>query len=351
MKFIHIADVHLGAVPDKECSWSRERSQEIWDSFRDVIDRTGREQADLLLIAGDLFHRQPLMRELKEVNDLFSSIPDTKVVLIAGNHDYLKKDSYYLSYPWGRNVVCLWEKTPSVVYFEELDTYVYGLSYHSREILDGLYDELRPQAEKGGIHILLAHGGDETHIPIQKNRLKTVGFDYVALGHIHKPEIVIPGKMAYAGALEPIDRNDVGPHGFIRGECRDKKTVLQFVPFAKRSYVPLSVLVTPDVTQYSLEDLVREQVQAAGEENLFRISLKGLRDPQWEIDRRRLYTLGNIVDVEDCTRANYCLEALCQKYKGSLIGEYAEYFRKKERTVIEEKALQYGLEALLDARK
>ena len=46
---------------------------------------------DLLLVAGDLFHRQPLLRELKEVDGLFASLDRTQVVLVAGNHDYMRR--------------------------------------------------------------------------------------------------------------------------------------------------------------------------------------------------------------------------------------------------------------------
>ena len=59
MKFIHIADVHLGAVPDKGYPWSKKREEEIWRTFRSLVRRAEEEQVDLLLIAGDLFHRQP----------------------------------------------------------------------------------------------------------------------------------------------------------------------------------------------------------------------------------------------------------------------------------------------------
>ena len=90
MKFFHIADTHLGAIPDAGFAWSEERRSEIWESFRSVVAKADREEVDLLLIAGDLFHRQPLMRELKEVNYLFSTLKKTKVVFIIGNHDYLK---------------------------------------------------------------------------------------------------------------------------------------------------------------------------------------------------------------------------------------------------------------------
>lgn len=66
MRFFHIADVHLGAEPDKGCPWSQDRSREIWDSFQKAIEQAGKFHADLFLIAGDLFHRQPLVKDLKK---------------------------------------------------------------------------------------------------------------------------------------------------------------------------------------------------------------------------------------------------------------------------------------------
>ena len=65
MRFIHIADVHLGMQPDAGFPWSEERGEAIWESFRRIIRLAGREKTDFLLIAGDLFQRQPLLRELK----------------------------------------------------------------------------------------------------------------------------------------------------------------------------------------------------------------------------------------------------------------------------------------------
>ncbi len=74
MKFIHIADVHWGMNPDSDRPWSRERAQAIRDSFAEVVRQAKLRDADCLFIAGDLFHRQPLLRDLKEVNYLFSTI-------------------------------------------------------------------------------------------------------------------------------------------------------------------------------------------------------------------------------------------------------------------------------------
>ena len=68
MKIIHTADIHLGASPDLGYPWSRKRKEDIWNTWKRLIERVRLEKADLLLVSGDLFHRQPLVRELKEVN-------------------------------------------------------------------------------------------------------------------------------------------------------------------------------------------------------------------------------------------------------------------------------------------
>src|SRR5699024_12087097 len=58
--------------------------------------------------------------------------------------------------------------------------------------------------------LLLAHGGDEKHIPVDWERLDCLGYSYVAFGHIHKPQAVRRNRILYAGAPEPTDRNDTG---------------------------------------------------------------------------------------------------------------------------------------------
>ena len=53
MRFIHLADVNLGAVPDRGCPWSEKRENEIWETFRRVITGIRENPVDLLFIAGD----------------------------------------------------------------------------------------------------------------------------------------------------------------------------------------------------------------------------------------------------------------------------------------------------------
>ena len=64
MKFIHIADVHWGARPEREQTFGMIREQEIKETFQRVIDHANKQQVDLLLIAGDLFDQPPTQQEL-----------------------------------------------------------------------------------------------------------------------------------------------------------------------------------------------------------------------------------------------------------------------------------------------
>lgn len=80
MKFIHIADVHLGVVPDAGKSWSEKRAADIWTTFTEVFAVAKKIKVDMVLIAGDLFHRQPLIRELREINYIFEQVPEIQVV-------------------------------------------------------------------------------------------------------------------------------------------------------------------------------------------------------------------------------------------------------------------------------
>ncbi len=345
MKFLHIGDVHLGAKPDPQYPWSARRAEDIWESFTRVIELVKQEQIELLLLTGDLFHRQPLYGELKEINSLFSTIPNTAVALIAGNHDYLRRDSGYLKFPWAGNVHGLWEPRCQRIELPKLSVFLYGLSYTSREIPQRLYDGLVPGKE-AGCHILLAHGGDDRHIPMDFSRLTKAGFDYVALGHIHKPQI-LGSRMAYAGALEPLDRNDKGKHGFIRGEWNEGRVQIAFVPFARSNYIEIKLPVRSQTTQHSLEEQITYEIRHKGVDHLYQIRLTGFLDPHTRLDMERLRRLGNILEIIDETTPDYPYQELQRKYGGTLIGDYIARFQNHPQNAVEKKALFYGLQALL----
>lgn len=344
MKFIHIADVHLGAEPS--CGkYTEGRKQEIWDTFKGIIGICNEEETEALFIAGDLFHRQPLLRELKEVNYLFSTLKKTKVFLIAGNHDYIKKESYYKTFNWNENVYPIFTEELSYVEVKELSLAVYGLSYFSKEITEELYNVVAPGLAK--YEVLLAHGGDNKHIPINYAKLNQSGFDYIAMGHIHKPGAPLKNKAVYSGALEPVDINDVGPHGYVKGTLESDNVHIEFIPFAKRKYIHLQIDVDSEMTQQGVTDIIKESIENRGVKNMYKIQLTGKRDPETEFDTYYMNPLGNIVEIQDMTTVAIDYEKIYFKNKDNVIGKYIESFKGCRTGSREYMAMEEGVNALL----
>lgn len=351
MKFFHISDVHLGVSPDPGFPWSDLRCREIWQSFEAFIQKVSEKQVDLLLIAGDLFHRQPLMREIKEINSLFALIPKTKIVLIAGEHDYLRPDSCYLKFQWSPNVFVMNTKECRGIYFPDLNTEVYGLSYYEKEISEPLYDGISPQ-NNGYFHILLAHGGDEKHIPIDRRKMAQSGFHYVAMGHCHKFQPVIDYHAYYSGALEPIEKTDLGPHGYIEGDVDEYGRMrIRFIPWAKREYLILSVTSNERFTDQNLKDQVAEGIKKRGKQHFYRILIDGVRDPMVHFDLEGCKKFGNVVEIMDRTTPIYNFRKLLLQNGDNLIGRYIRHFQNGALTEAEKEALYEGIDALLDTKR
>lgn len=281
---------------------------------------------------------------------MFGRLSVTQVVLIAGNHDYLKKQSYYRAFRWASNVHMILTEDISCVEFPEYSLAVYGLSYHTRERLEDCYAWALPQGRQT-YEILLAHGGDGTHIPVKKEELLRLGYDYIALGHIHKPCVLCPGKAAYAGALEPIDKNDTGVHGYIEGEITEKGVNTVFVPSASREYVHMEVSVGNKTTGYELKEKLRGQIEERGTQHIYKIILTGQRDPDIVFDLADLDSCGNIIEIVDHTTPAYQFEKLWKQNQENVFGQFIESFMKSEKGSIEYQALCEGVHALMETRR
>lgn len=351
MKFIHIADVHLGAKPDAGTRWSENRKKEIWTSFEKVLQTAKNEEIDLLLIAGDLFHRQPLTKELKELDYKLAEISPIRVVIIAGNHDYIEEYSNYLNISFAKNIYMLGRNEYESLTFEDINTTLYGLSYHKREIKESLYNHLKPIDEEG-IHVLLAHGGDESHIPFDKERLKWSGFDYIALGHIHKPQIIFEDLMAYSGSLEPLDRNETGRHGYIIGEITSEKKYVQFVPFNLRSYIDVSCVMEESMTNSQFMEEIRETLRDFGDHNMFRLYLSGYKQLNTELDFYSLHHEFYITEIINEILDDFDSNQLYEENKENLLGQFIKQMKhtqvqNNQMDDLHMKALQYGVKAML----
>lgn len=349
MKFVHTGDIHWGMCPDADKPWGKERAQAIKDTFRAIISRTKEMEADCLFISGDLFHRQPLLRDLKEMDYLFSTIPSVKVIIIAGNHDRIRENSALLSFSWSPNVTFLMDERLTSIYFEDINTEVYGFSYHRAEIKTPLLEDIQVPLNNR-IQILLAHGGDASHVPMNFNSLELSPFSYIALGHIHKPQVMGERKMAYCGSPEPLDVTETGLHGFYTGEIHPvtrRLTKLEFIPAASIQYIPLAVNVSKDTTNGELCDRIEQEITSRGTNHIYRFRIRGMRAPEIEFDLYPLTSRYRIAEVIDDSEPQYDFSVLFAEHSSDMIGFFIQALQKENMSPVEKKALYYGVNALL----
>ena len=138
---------------------------------------------------------------------------------------------------------------------------------------------------------------------------------------------MIPGLAAYAGALEPTDKNDTGKHGLSGGEISERGTRFEFVPLAKREYLAFGARDRePDGKCRRCGEMIRGQIQEHGRENLYKFILTGKRDPDIEFDTGSKDRYGNILEIVDETIPDYDFEELWKANQENLIGKYIEAF-------------------------
>lgn len=378
MRFIHTGDFHLKMSPERDFEWSKDRKRELYETFENIVLGAGDGGAKLLLIAGDLFHEQPKRKDLKEADSIFGRIPDVHVVIVAGNHDYISANSPYRDFEWSPNVTFLKSDMPESVYFEDINTEVYGFSYHERMVREDVTAGLKPK-DSSRINILMVHGGTPEDVPFDVKALEKSGFDYVALGHIHKPDEA-GNNVRYCGSPEPLDRNETGKHGYISGyiDKSAKEASFSFVEASKRKYYHEIISVDAGTTDFLIRDRIKGLIAEKGGENYFCIELKGKRDPDITIDTEniRKYAAsfmhesadgsdinidgdtngnhgisgkmsGDILSITDKTVPDYDFDRLQAENGDNVVGMFIESVRNSGQSAeIIEKALNYGMEAL-----
>lgn len=108
MKFVHMADMHFdqpfsGLNTIENLSNIRRLEQR--KIFKKIIEYCKEGKVDFLLIAGDFYAHEYIRKSTIEyVNQLFQEIPNTKILIVPGNHDPYVKGSYYETFSWSENV-------------------------------------------------------------------------------------------------------------------------------------------------------------------------------------------------------------------------------------------------------
>ena len=273
MKFFHLSDLHIGLK-----LFNRDLREDQEYILRQITDLAVREQPQAVVIAGDIYDKAVPSAEAVEVFDRFiaglnAALPDTAVMMIAGNHDSGPRINCFRSVLSRQNVYMIGqppraegEQIEKVTLEDEcgpLNFYLLPFVRPSMvKQLTGVdengnnlsYDETlrrligREEIDLSQRNVIVSHqfylpaGTHAEDVERMDSEIRTVGnidqvsaeileqFDYAALGHIHKPMKAGSEFIRYCGTPLACSVSEAGQQkGIVMvelGEKGDRKTTV-----------------------------------------------------------------------------------------------------------------------------
>ncbi len=313
VKILHTADLHIGSGR----TGVKNGKAEIENTFFRIIDLCKSENIDFLLIAGDLFNSPFIPHETAEkVIFSFSKIPDTVVAISPGNHDFVCPGSVYSKYKFPENVI-IFSSFLEYRDFPEKNVRLWGAGFTDRfESLPLL--QVNEDENNDFLNLCVLHGevvadnSPSTYNPIYPAAIVKSGFDYLALGHIHKfSDIEKIGKthFAYSGSPDGMGFDETGSHGVYIGSVSKGSCELGRIELSSRQYIETSFDITTFENLFDIADSILESIKQNHPEcytkNLYRINLTGEVSASFFVDSSHLGKLLSeklfYVEIEDKT--------------------------------------------------
>ena len=247
-KFIHTSDWHLG-----QNFYGYDRSEEQRDFLRQLAAIVAQEQPDALLVSGDIYHTAApssaaVSMYVEGMLDIHKACPDMAIVVIAGNHDsasWLESDSLL----WRlagvrvlggiardsqgladleRHIIPVKDKgiVAAVPYahrnsFPKVSDEDIESGERQRAYFEALLNHVNTGNPDGLPVVLMAHlavnnsdfTGHDRNMTMECVEIDTLGkgYDYAALGHIHRPQQVSE-RARYCGTPVPVSFDEQCEH-------------------------------------------------------------------------------------------------------------------------------------------
>ncbi|EAF8204012.1 exonuclease SbcCD subunit D [Listeria monocytogenes] len=243
IQFLHMADLHLDSpfiglstLPQPLFSAIQEST---FQSLERITTVAIKEAVDFVLIAGDIYDSEDQSvraqaRFAKEMKRLeAANIP---VFMIHGNHDFLEKHKEKLALPSNVHVFSEQVEVMSHKTATGVSVNIYGFSYNERHIRSSRVGEYKIQGD-ADFHIALLHGSEvssseehDVYAPFRVQEISKKGFDYWALGHIHKRQLLAESpSIYYPGNIQGRNRKESGEKGASIITLSEASTTIDFI--------------------------------------------------------------------------------------------------------------------------
>jgi len=270
IKICHASDLH--------CS-ERNRLDD-WIKLHATLAEQVRERAvDLVLLAGDLFHAKSTPAERNAMAGFLLHLAEhCPVVIVKGNHDAAGDLDIFATLACRNSITVMDRPGTEVIEVHSADSgqiAVYAIPWFdrahlvaelpsttdaettrnltieaARQLLVVARAHVQQARDTGYLPILAGHlmvAGSETStgqtligttVELAPGDLADVGAEYVALGHIHKPQSWADDRIAYAGSTWAQNFGEDHPHGWRLVSFEDGRFVgAEFVELPARRIV------------------------------------------------------------------------------------------------------------------
>ena len=223
-KFIHAADIHLDSSLHGLERYEGAPIEEIRSATRRAFDNLIQlaidEEVAFVLLAGDLYdgdwkdyntglYFMERMGRLREAG--------IRVFMVAGNHDAASQITRHLRLP--DNVTMFATRAPEQIILDDLNVAIVGQGFATRAVTDDL-SQAYPQGNSQLFNIGLLHTcldgkpGHEPYAPCTVDGLRSKGYQYWALGHVHKREELSQDPwIVFPGNIQGRHMRETGPKG------------------------------------------------------------------------------------------------------------------------------------------
>lgn len=298
IRILHTADVHLDTPLRSLALRDPELRDRVRTSSRtaltSIVDTALAEEVAALLIAGDLFDGAE--RSARTAAFLTLQLErlcerGIRVFYIKGNHDAENPLTGELSFP---DNVHVFDGRGGKVQLAE-GVWIHGVSFSNRHAPESLLPRF-PAPVEGAVNIALLHTsltgaeGHDPYAPCTVGDLTAAGFDYWALGHVHRrqvhskaPWIVMPGTPQGRDIGEP------GPKSATLLTI-DKAIEIEEVPTSAVEFLHLRIDATDTNNDDALRDMLRRTLRdtarnLVSESAVIRLQLTGRTRRRWQVLR------------------------------------------------------------------
>ncbi|KRL03179.1 metallophosphoesterase family protein [Liquorilactobacillus capillatus] len=280
MKFIHTADLHLDSpfeglknIPN---TFFKQLYTASMTAFTEIVDEAIKQTVDFVLIAGDVYDNPHpgvaaqlfLQKEFTKLQE--AGVP---VYICLGNHDYLNLDEGTFVYP--DNVYVFPNQVTTKSFFVEsqsvsITSFSYGRQWVKNQT------ESFPHKDFEKWHIGMIHGECSNeyekvrYAPFSISELKSKNYDYWALGHIHKREVLSKEPpIIYPGNIQGKNIKESGVKGYYLVEEKEGKLTPHFCPVNTIQWSEIHLKITKEDTFTTLQNKVVAELMAVEEQKTF----------------------------------------------------------------------------------